>query len=521
MKISVANIASGQAASKGDPISLLAGNENFGFATLLDFGGNESGTSHQFNGNRAKQDNSSKGKEDAEDRRSAISASKQSATAVPSGLQSLPCVNAQPWQLNACDIGVRGDASNDSPSSLTSEPSRDAFAVRTPPPAGNARSVDARVLGQGEVADTNTEKATSSSDPSNIEPKKPSEVTAVGNRDVITGSSGAQPNGDIRMPSLAGTSSPSETSVGEGIASLAPTGALVPQREIDTAPAGNSVTQSPTIVVNRQPTTDGKSQHLAAVAGDQISGASGERGEGQARPLAALQSAFDAGSGQSSGGGSTGNGADTRHGSPGAKDTFADSHLSVRQTLQNIGSASSISGFAHGGSVSTNLARSDSAPGSPHNVQLKVATLPGNADLSAARLLGSATRGDLRLGVQTEAFGRVTIQTSAQSGQLSAQLSLENARDSAALAAHLPGVEQKIVEQHGLNASVRLVGNFDGGTGAGSMGREQSGSNQRHTNATMVRSDRVVNSSSNESRRAEGMSLGRLHSVSSRLDVTV
>jgi hypothetical protein len=134
-------------------------------------------------------------------------------------------------------------------------------------------------------------------------------------------------------------------------------------------------------------------------------------------------------------------------------------------------------------------------------------------------------RGDFRVGVQTEAFGRVTIQTIAQGGQLSAQLSLENAKEGAALAAHLPGVEQKIVQQHGLNASVRLVGGFDAGAGAGSMGREQSGSGQRNTNqysnAVAMRSERVVNDSSNRSRGAEGMLLESRYLVSSRLDVTV
>ena len=50
---------------------------------------------------------------------------------------------------------------------------------------------------------------------------------------------------------------------------------------------------------------------------------------------------------------------------------------------------------------------------------------------------------------------------------LSAQLSLENPKEGATLAAHLPGVEQKIVQQHGLNASVRLAGGFDGTAGGG------------------------------------------------------
>ena len=129
------------------------------------------------------------------------------------------------------------------------------------------------------------------------------------------------------------------------------------------------------------------------------------------------------------------------------------------------------------------------------------------------------------MGVQTEAFGRVTIQTSAQGGQLSAQLSLENAKESAALAAHLPMVEQKIAQQHGLNASVRLVGGHDGGTGAGSTGRNQSGSDrrdpQRYHNEAMARAGGIEQGFSSEGRGVEPALLGGKYSVSSKLDVTV
>jgi hypothetical protein len=134
-------------------------------------------------------------------------------------------------------------------------------------------------------------------------------------------------------------------------------------------------------------------------------------------------------------------------------------------------------------------------------------------------------RSDLRVGVQTEAFGRVTIQTNAQGGQLSAQLSLENAKESAALAAHLPGVEQKIVQQQGLNASIRLVSGFDGGAGAGSMGRDQSGSDrrepERYQTSVAMRQEGSGHDPSNEARGVETALLGRKYWVSSRLDVTV
>jgi hypothetical protein len=133
-------------------------------------------------------------------------------------------------------------------------------------------------------------------------------------------------------------------------------------------------------------------------------------------------------------------------------------------------------------------------------------------------------RGDLRVGVQTEAFGRVTIQTNNQGGQLSAQLSLENTKESATLAAHLPGVEQKIIQQHGLNASVRLVGGFDGGAGAGSMGREQAGSGRRdpepYRQDVGTRTTGVEHEPPNDRRIAEAALIGR-YSAPTRLDVTV
>jgi hypothetical protein len=133
--------------------------------------------------------------------------------------------------------------------------------------------------------------------------------------------------------------------------------------------------------------------------------------------------------------------------------------------------------------------------------------------------------GDLRVGVHTEAFGRVTIQTNAQGGQLSAQLSLENPKEGATLAAHLPGLEQKIVQEHGLNASVRLVNGLDAGAGAGSMGRGQSGSDRRnpdtYRNDALMRQGGTEQVSPNNDRGVEAALLGTRYLVSSRLDVTV
>jgi len=239
-------------------------------------------------------------------------------------------------------------------------------------------------------------------------------------------------------------------------------------------------------------------------------------------PSAPLQG-VDMASASATGGHSQGNGNDAHRGSPDTKEAVGDA------LAPNTPQAGTFGGVSPGGSLHGQLGPTNSthlgpARESVPSAQLKAPSSPAVEDSSAARLLGSTLRGDLRMGVQTEAFGRVTIQTSAQGGQLSAQLSLENAKESAVLAAHLPMVEQKIAQQHGLNASVRLIGGHDGGAGAGSTGRDQSGSDRRdpqlYHNEVMARSGGIDQSFSSEGRGVEPALLGGKYSVSSKLDVT-
>lgn len=98
------------------------------------------------------------------------------------------------------------------------------------------------------------------------------------------------------------------------------------------------------------------------------------------------------------------------------------------------------------------------------------------ADASTTRMVANAMRGELHVGLHTEAFGRVTIQTNTGPGQFSAQVSLEDSKQSAALAAHLPAVEQRILQQHGLDASVRIVSESHTDLAGNSAGNGQRGS---------------------------------------------
>ncbi len=173
----------------------------------------------------------------------------------------------------------------------------------------------------------------------------------------------------------------------------------------------------------------------------------------------------------------------------------------------------------HSGALNSNHPESiqEAAPAA----QLREPMLARSADENVARLLGSAMRGDLRVGVQTEAFGHVTIQANAQGGQLSAQLSVENAKESAMLAAHLPAAEHRLTQQHGVIASVRLAGGF-GGTAGGFTGREQSESNRRNSGPYIaMRSGQTKQGSLNEGRGVESAVKVSRHFVTSRLDVTV
>jgi hypothetical protein len=141
----------------------------------------------------------------------------------------------------------------------------------------------------------------------------------------------------------------------------------------------------------------------------------------------------------------------------------------------------------------------------------------------SARAIEDAMRGELRVRVQTETFGRVTIQTNAGGGQLAAQLSIENAKQSTALASHLPAVEQRIGEKYGLEASVLLARNGDGGTsmGSSSAGSRGSDSHRRQDSSRVTASRGVLNVEKDEGAGVDLAILAPRNPAStSRLDVT-
>jgi len=196
---------------------------------------------------------------------------------------------------------------------------------------------------------------------------------------------------------------------------------------------------------------------------------------------------------------------------------------------KNVLTAADLTQIARGGASATPVNRGGAASASNTSSSTTQSGVQPMSDAGVARVLQSAMRGDVRVGVQTEAFGRVTIQTIAGDGQLSAQLSLENVKQSAALAVHLPAVEQKLTQQYGLNASVSLAGGSSRDAGSmmsdGGRGSNPNNSYQQNDGSSAgVRGERFNSFSPAASNVPAISSVSpryRGSLLSARLDITV
>lgn len=525
MKVSVAHLVNPHIGDAADLVSLLAGDQNGSFASLLGLGGSEPDIAPPIDGGRAREGHRSKEKQSGEDE-SVPGDSKPNAPLNPLGLPHIPSLSVAPWQLELGSSGARGHANDVSPSPSLDE-ERNGPIVGLRQSAAKAPIVEAGQLNHQKSLNENAAEITSFHDLNGSESIESPKGAIVTDHDAPTTKALAplndeDPSSIAAQPSSATPAvvQPPMTIVGNGVTDL------LPVNQADLHFLGISVNQK-YATPDREMKSSKVDQDSTMSAGARVSDLPAKDDAGLGKSFAPSQGVDVIGGDSSSaaGGRSQGNAGDTHRGSSDAKGGVAAGQVLAQQTAQSgtlgvLGAG----GMTHGHSALMNSSHLQSVRESTPNAQLKELAPPRDGEAAAARLLGSAMRGDLRVGVQTEAFGRVTIQTNAQGGQLSAQLSLENAKESATLAAHLPGVEQKIVQQHGLEASVRLAGAADGGAG-GSMGRGHSESGrrdpERYQNDVAVRREMVGHGSPSESRSVEATLLGSRYLVSSRLDVTV
>ena len=521
MKVGATQVLNGQTGLADTLASLLGGRENASFASLLDIGRNEPGTPDRMERSQGKQGNRFREKEGDERRSTVLKDSGPDVTPNSLGPQILPSASGAPWRLEPADFDRAGDAKDQGSSRLDTEAASGQLPLHSRS-ASDVRTANDREPNRQQVRDEKTAGATSFSDLGDPEPAEPAKATSK-NRDATATRAIATPD-DQDATSTVTQSSSVTPGVIQPSGILGGSGEVAPilQGEADSRLVGISAMQRYTAASNQSAKSDGGQG--AAVIGEQGNDLPAENVEGQGSLSAPLQGAVDIAASLTAGGRGQGGGTDAHRSPSDPREVAVGGHAVAPQASENSPLVPmGPDGSVHEHSVLMNSNHSDSVRQSTPNAQLRDLTSP-RADDAGARLVESAMRGDLRVGVHTEAFGRVTIQTNAQGGQLSAQLSLENPKESAALAAHLPGLEQKIVQEHGLNASVRLVGNSDGGSGAGSMGRDHSGGGREperyHTNVAGRPGD-IEHDFSNESRGVEAAFTGTRYLGSSRLDVTV
>ncbi len=104
---------------------------------------------------------------------------------------------------------------------------------------------------------------------------------------------------------------------------------------------------------------------------------------------------------------------------------------------------------------------------------------PHLPSVAQARLMQSLNGSQMQVDLTSAEFGRVTVHAGYARTGLSAQISLDSAQLGAAITAHLPGVEQKLSEAHGLRASLQISTATPGEDGRG--GQRESGSRQNQS----------------------------------------
>lgn len=510
VKVGVAPAAKGQIADVGDLVAALGNDKNPGFASFLGAIGTEPAATSRISSNRDKQIVRTKVKTGNEDANTAQQMSKSGATSNPVSLPICPRIDAVLWQL-----GSNPEAAMDSETTI-----RNLTTVDT---AGNViaagppfQPVKVPIANQPKLQN----ESTFNEGMSEVAPAGGSNTIRYQNPNIAAIEPLRKP--DQKSISLVATRSQStdEVVAQPGTVFVDDSASSIRQEKVDRRPLEDLIAQGYTASTNNAVKSSVGEGASWTGSTEKTSNLPAQDGGDPGKSLAPSQPLVDPTSTGASGG--QGNGAETHRGSSEAKGAMANNRALLPQ-VSNLGNSNpGISTHAHSAVVPS--AHLESGHHVEPSTQIKDLTPPQFYDVNSARLLGSAMRGGLRIGVQTEAFGRVTIQTNAQGGQLSAQVSLENTKEGAALATHLPAVEQKIIQQHGLNASVRIVGGFDGGAGGGSAGRNQSESERRSPEQTernvVAAPTKIQRTSSSEIRAIETPLLGR-HSVSSRLDITV
>ena len=94
----------------------------------------------------------------------------------------------------------------------------------------------------------------------------------------------------------------------------------------------------------------------------------------------------------------------------------------------------------------------------------------GSSSVHSAQLIQSINQSEMKLGLQSQEFGDISISTTLNKQSISAQISIDHAELGKALAFHLPAIEEKLSNAYGVQARVAVQ---DAGQNAAGGGTHQ------------------------------------------------
>ncbi len=150
----------------------------------------------------------------------------------------------------------------------------------------------------------------------------------------------------------------------------------------------------------------------------------------------------------------------------------ADEHTALQQTASTVAAPQTpVERSAEGASTSSSV---------PLPLPSSTSSTHGNEEppaLGSAQLIQTLHQSEMKIGLNSQEFGNISISTSLNHQMLSAQISLDHASLGHALTAQLSAIEEKLGSAYGLQTSV-TVSNQNSSAGQGSTGGEQQASSR-------------------------------------------
>ncbi len=113
----------------------------------------------------------------------------------------------------------------------------------------------------------------------------------------------------------------------------------------------------------------------------------------------------------------------------------------------------------------------------PGSNQQEIGAGAATTGINSVKLIQAMGQTEMRVGLQSNEFGDISIRTSVSQQQIQTQISLDHSELSQAIAAHISSVQTKLGDEHGLQASIQI--NNQGSSHFGNSGQPS----QRQQNA--------------------------------------